>query len=236
MKSPNVSLEDGRLRLKEPSGWFAAGNGFRKALTLLSDGTFQLFAYLCVEANRRTGRFEATHKELAQALSKSKRSIGTHVAELEAHQVCRVLPAKNQHARTVFEIADDFWPYHRKDHNQRSEEQTYIDSVREFFLSLGCVSGRFNVADEQMAKHMYQSAIPLAVIQNGMLLGACRKYESWLSRQEVQEPIQSLRYFESVIAEIQAGPLPARYAGYLRTKLQQYALAAQRMQTEGELV
>ena len=80
---------------------------------------------------------------------------------------------------------------------------------------------------------MHQSAIPLAVIQNAMLLGACRKYESWLNRQEVREPIQSLRYFESVIAEIQAQPLPAGYAAYLRSKMQQYALAAQTMQTGG---
>src|SRR5262245_53031904 len=190
MNTPTLSLENGTLRLKEPSGWFAAGNGFRKALTLLSDGAFQLFAYVCLEANRRTGRFEVTQKELAVALRKSKRSIGTHVDELQAHQVCRVLPAKNQYARTVFEIADDFWPYHRSDHDQpSSEERTYIDSVREFFLSLGCGSGRFGTADEQTARHMYQRAIPLAVIENAMLLAACRKYISSLNCGQTRDPI-----------------------------------------------
>ena len=232
---------DGKLRLKEPTGWFAAGNRFHRALTLLSDGAFKLFAYICLEADRQTGRLEATHKELARALAKSKRSIGTHIDELQAHQVCNVFPAKNQYARTVFEIAEAYWPYHRADSTPSSsaDERTYIDSVREHFLSLGCVSGRFNVADEQIAKHMHQSAIPLAVIQDAMLLGACRKYESWLSRQEVREPIQTLRYFESVIAEIQAQPLPNGYAAYLRSKLKQYVVAVQNMrtcETKGEFV
>jgi hypothetical protein len=41
--------------LKQPSGWFAAGAAFRQALTLLSDGAFKLFAYLCLQAKRQTG-------------------------------------------------------------------------------------------------------------------------------------------------------------------------------------
>ena len=67
--------ENGKLALKEPAGWFAAGGSFRKALQLLSDGGFRLFAYLCLEADRHTGQFHATHRELAVALGKSKRAI-----------------------------------------------------------------------------------------------------------------------------------------------------------------
>ena len=187
-------------RLKQPAGWFAADATFRKALTLLSDGAFKLFAYLCLEAKRPTGRLETTHQELMIALGKSKRSIGTYVEELQTHQVCTVFPAKNQYGRTVFEISDSYWPYHRLDSSQPSTDpQAYVESVRECFLSFGCVSGRFGAADEQIAQHLYQRAIPLAVIENAMLLGACRKYLSWLNRQSL-EPIQSLRYFEPVIA------------------------------------
>src|SRR5262249_49884967 len=112
----NKTLEEAsRFRLKEPTGWFAAGNRFQRALTGLSDGAFKLFAYLCMEANRQTGRLEATHQELAMAFGKSKRTIGTYVEELQTQHVCLVLPAKNQYARTVFEIADDYWPYYRGD-------------------------------------------------------------------------------------------------------------------------
>jgi hypothetical protein len=44
------------LRLKQERGWFAAGADFRRALGLLSDGAFRLFAWLCLEASRETGR------------------------------------------------------------------------------------------------------------------------------------------------------------------------------------
>jgi hypothetical protein len=50
--------------LKEASGWFAAGDSFRRALTGLSDGAFKLFAYICLEADRRTGRLLMTQTEL----------------------------------------------------------------------------------------------------------------------------------------------------------------------------
>ena len=224
MNDKTLSFENERLSLKEPMGWFAAGDCFRKASTLLSDGAFKLFVYLCLEASRRTGRVETTHKQLASALGKSKRSIGNHVDELQAHEVCNIFPAKNQYARTVFEISDHYWPYHRSELSQQpSDQRVYVDSVREYFLSLGCASGRFSADDEQTARQMYERGIPLAVIENAILLGACRKYLSWLNRQAL-EPIQGLRYFEPVIAEIQAQSLPPGYAAYLRSKIQELTL------------
>jgi len=227
MKVTNVSPGNERLRLKEPSGWFAAGNGFRTALALLSDGAFHLFAYLCLEANRQTGRIEATHKELAAAVNKSKRSIGNHIDELQINQFCNVFPAKNQYARTVFEISDRYWPYHRNNPSQPSEEErNYLDAVRRCFLSLGCTSPRFGVADEQAARHMYHRCIPLGVIDAAMLLGVCRKYICWLNNGQSLKPIQGLCYFEPVIAEVQAQPLPPGYAAYLRHKFQQLTAAA----------
>ena len=83
-----------RLSLKQTTGWFPAGDAFRKALAILSDGAFRLFAYLCLEADRRTGRFQATHKELALAMGKSKRAIGSYIAELEARGICHVQSRK----------------------------------------------------------------------------------------------------------------------------------------------
>ena len=232
MKKPTCSSEDEKLSLKEPSGWFAAGNGFRKASTLLSDGAFKLFVYLCMEANRHTGCLQRTHQELATALGKSKRSIGTHVRELQVQGFCKVVAAHNQYGRTMFEISDGYWPYCRREPGpQSSQQQAYVDSIREYFLSFGCVSGRFSTADEQMAKHLYDRAIPLAVIENAMLLGACRKYVSWLNNQAL-EPIQSLRYFEPLIAEIQAQFLPPGYSAYLRRKIQELTTAARSKQRE----
>jgi hypothetical protein len=46
-----------RLSLKQTTGWFPAGDAFRKALAMLSDGAFKLFAYLCLETDKRTGTY-----------------------------------------------------------------------------------------------------------------------------------------------------------------------------------
>jgi len=223
MTDPTFPSTNERFSLKEPTGWFAAGDAFRKALALLSDGAFRLFAYLCLEADRRTGRFRATHKELATALRKSKRVIGTYVAELEAEGICLVKPGKNQFAGTIFEISDGYWPYHRAANCPESPEQkAYVESVRECFLALGCGSGKFGAADAAAASDLQRRGIPLAVIEEAMLMGACRKYTSWFEGR-ASEPIRSVVYFEPLIAEIQERPFPPGYSAYLRKKVRQFA-------------
>jgi hypothetical protein len=212
-----------RLVLKEPVGWFAAGDSFRRALNMLSDGAFKLFAFLCLEADRRSGRHQATQKQLAAALRKSKRIIGSYVTELQQKEICNVHPGKNQFASTVYEISDSYWPYHRSGSCQELlEQKSYVESVRECFLALGCTSGKFGAAETETAREMQRRSIPLAVIQDAMLLGASRKYNSWLNG-EALEQIRSVAYFEPVIAEIQENPLPPGYSAYLRKKVRQLA-------------
>lgn len=212
-----------RPSLKESTGWFAAGNAFRKALALLSDGAFRLFAYICLEADRRTGRLQVTHKELATALGKSKRAIGKYIAELESQGVCHLKSGKNQFTTTVIEISDLYWPYHRVGNGSEAlEQKAYVKSIRECFLSLGCTNGSFGAADVATVCELHQRGIPLAVIEEAMLMGACRKYSSWLQGQAL-EPIQSLAYFLSLIAEIQEKPLPPGYSMHLRRKVRQLA-------------
>lgn len=189
---------------------------------MLSDGAFKLFAHLSLEADRRTGRIAATHKELAAALNKSKRSIGSRVAELQAGAVCNVYPEKNQFAATVYEIADPYWPYHRTGSCTEASEDAYVQSVRECFEGLGCVTAKFNASDAQSARRLQQRAVPLAAIRDALLLGACRKYVSWLNGAP-PEPIRSLAYFEPVIAEIQETPPPPGYSAHLRREIQQLA-------------
>src|SRR5260370_25364954 len=46
-----------RLRLKRPTGWFAAGLEVAAALEVLSGDAFKLYVYLCLNAERQTGRF-----------------------------------------------------------------------------------------------------------------------------------------------------------------------------------
>ena len=113
MATETQALRKSGSTLKVSSGWFAAGVSFQRALTVLSDGAFKLFAYVSLEADRRTGRYEATQTDLARVLGKSRRIIGKYIAELERKGICSISSGRNQYARNIFEILDDYWPYNR---------------------------------------------------------------------------------------------------------------------------
>jgi hypothetical protein len=220
-----IDRKDNGFCLKEPSGWFAAGDSFRLALRTLSDGAFKLFAHLCLEADRRTGRHEADQSDLARRIGKSRRIVGKYVEELEQKGVCTIQRGRNQYARTCFEIRDQYWPYRRAhdlESNAGHERNAFVDAIRDCFISLGCTTGKFSSRDACLARDWQQRGITLNVAQDALLMGACRKYSSWFNNGPT-EPIGSLAYFESLIAEMQERPLPAGYDTYLRTKIVQFA-------------
>jgi hypothetical protein len=208
------------LRLKEPSGWFVAGTSFRQALRILSDGAFKLFTYLCLQANRRTGRFEAGQKELAKAIRKSRRIVGKYIEELECKGVCIVRPGKNQYDRTCFEIRDEYWPYQRTttENADGPMGNSYINAIKSSFVAMHCTSKRFSDRDMQFAEDLQRRGIPLDAVQDAMLMGAVRKYISWLNGSSLQ-PIGSLVYFAALISEINERPMPADYRKYLQRKV-----------------
>lgn len=213
------------LCLKESSGWFAAGDSFHRALRTLSDGAFKLFAHLCLEADRRTGRHEATQAELAGAIGKSRRIVGKYIEELEHKGVCMVRSARNQYARTCFEIRDEYWPYRGTQGDQGAqcrERNAYVEAIKSSFLSIGCTAGAFSPRDAQLAQDLQRRGIPLDLVQDALLMGACRKYISWLNGGSPQ-PIASLAYFGALLSEIHERPLPEGYREYLQRKIVQLA-------------
>jgi len=212
----------GTPRLKNSKGWLAAGEGFRRALRLLPDGSFKLFAHLSLEADRRTGRVQATQKELAAALNKSKRAIGIYATDLRQKGVCSIWPAKNQYSKTTFEICDDYWPYQREPWVEK-ELGGYVAAIRESFIALGCTIGMFGPGDVRTAENFERRGIPLETVQDAMLMGACRKYASWLDGGE-SAPVGSLAYFEALVAEMQHQPLPPGYREYLNMQVKKLAL------------
>jgi hypothetical protein len=214
-------------KLKASSGWFAAGVSFKRALTMLSDGAFRLFAYVSLEADRTTGRYEATQTELARVLGKSRRIIGKYVAELERKGVCTIHSGKNQYDRNTFEILEDYWPYYRDGYQEESQKSEYVARVRKAFLSLDCTKGSFGPSDERLAEELEKRGIPIVTIEDAIVLAAVRKYISWLNNGP-SEPIASLNYVKPVIAEIQQQPWPPDYRDHLREKLIQYVELWQR--------
>ena len=69
---------------------------------------------------------------------------------------------------------------------------------------------------------MKQQGVSLELLQEALLLGSFRKYDSWLNGGS-PEPIGSLAYFEALVSEIRDQPLPPGYCEYLRTKVAQLA-------------
>jgi hypothetical protein len=129
----------------------------------------------------------------------------------------------NQYARTCFEIRDEFWPYRRAENIQNingPRQNAYLDAIKSSFVSLGCTTGKFNVRDEQIVDQFRKRSIPLELIQDALLMGACRKLISLLNGNST-ESIASLAYFEGLIAEIRERPLPADYREYLQKKVEQ---------------
>jgi len=220
-----INVGEDRLCLKEPFGWFAAGASFRRALMTLSDGAFKLFAHLCLEADRRTGQLETVHAELAKAIGKSRRIVGKYIEELEDKEVCTIRSGTNQYARTCFEIREEYWPYRRTQEVEGADgpvRNAYVDAIKSSFVAIGCTIGKFSARDVQFAQDLQQRGILLETVQDAMLMGAARKYISWLNGGAPQ-PIGSLVYFATLVSEIQERPLPADYREYLRKKVVQLA-------------
>jgi hypothetical protein len=204
-------------KIKDQNRWIAAGDGFRWAARLLSDGAFKLFFHIALEADSRTGCVETTFKTLADDLHKSKRSIGIYAAELHDKGICKVQPGENQYCRTRFEILDDYWPYVRENDFETAGSNAYIMAIREAYLGLDCTANEFNSADIQTAAEFEEEGIALETIKEALLLGAVRKYSSWLDGGK-SDPIGSLKYFKNLVSEIRKQPLPAGYREYLKKK------------------
>ena len=210
-----------RLTLKRPSGFFAAGREVEQALALLSDGAFKLFLYICLHAERRTGRLRFRQSDLARRLGKSPRSITSYLQELQRHDVCAVNTAANQHQRGSIEVADRFWPYHKQTAAAPANDQAdYIEQVRRLFLSRSCVQGTFTAADERLAAEWRQRNVPFEQVERAYLLGCARKYVALLNHPSAPL-ISSLRYFANLLPEASQPSLSPSYWQYLATQLDQ---------------
>ena len=200
-----------RLVLKQSTGWFAAGWMFAEAITTLSDAAFKLFAWLCLNADRHTGRIRISVAEMAQALGKSASEVQTACDELVERRVCRDCTDGQ------VEVTDRYWPYEKQPVQSESEE--YVANVRKLLSEQACVRCRFTVADEKMARDLYRRGVSVAQVAHAIWLGCARKYTTLLSNQVTAMPIASLGYFTAVIEEVVNNPNTSdTYWSYIRRK------------------
>ena len=208
------------LKLKNPKGWFAAGDEVRKAVTLLTDGAFKVFVYICLHARRNTGTLETSQTELARNLRKSQSSVRSYLRELQDTAVCKVQLTQSRHAKGVIEITPEYWPYDRGSGEPPLEgEAAYITAVKKLLLARACVRPAFSVADERLAREWFERGIPLDQVEQTILFACSRKYVSWRNGQS-KAPINSLRYFESTLEEIRGQKIDPEYWGFLRFRMQ----------------
>jgi hypothetical protein len=207
-----------RLLLKQPTGWFAAGREFARALTLLSDGAFKLYVYACLRADRHTGCLRATVDELARAMTRAPTEIAMNLDELEARAVCGVV--RNGGSQLVLEIRDRFWPYQkqRKPGCAPEPEAEFVRKVRALFLASVCVQAGFSAADEKIAAGLHRRGVSLQQVTRAILLGCARKYVSMINAGS-RTPITSLQYFADVVEEVRESEIPESYWEPLRAKV-----------------
>jgi DNA-binding Lrp family transcriptional regulator len=197
--------------LKQSTGWFAAGWAFCDAMMTLSDSAFKLFAWLCLNAERHTGRIRIRAAEIAQALGKSETEIQSACEELQERGVC------HNGMDAEVEIADRYWPYEKQ--LAESEPREYVAEVRRLLAAPACVQCRFSAADEQLARSLHQRGVSLAQVERAIWLGCARKYATLLANGAGPAPISSLSYFRAVIDEVvHEANTSDTYWAYIRRK------------------
>lgn len=202
-----------RLQLKQTTGWFAAGREVAEALTLLPDPAFRLYMYLCLNADRHTGRLAIDPINLSRVLGRERSVIEDHLRDLGRHGVC--------HRRAdVLEICDRFWPYQKQLPTTPDNRQAdYVRSVREAFLEPACVCSAFTPADEKLAADLYRRGVPLENLRRALWLGSARKYMAMLNGQP-PAPIASLGYFTALLDEVARVPVTDGYWEHVRQKME----------------
>ena len=213
-------MNSSTLRLKHEKGWFAAGAEVENALMTLSDGAFKLFVHLCLLAPRETGLIQASQSELALNLKKGNYTIRKYLREMEQAGVCRLSGfAPLPYSRGRIEITDEYWPYHRRETPPTSHAvQESVDQVRRLLQDRPCVRASFSTADEILARQWLDAGISLQRIEQAILLGCTRKYVAWRNHRD-STPIASLRYFESLLEEIDRLKISPDYWSYVRSRM-----------------
>jgi len=204
-----------RMRLKRAAGWFAAGREVTEAMGLLSDAAFKVFVWLCLHAERSTGRLLVEPICIATALGKTEVEIRAVLEDLfQAEICCRV-------AGGYLEITDRFWPYERAASPAPTQEAwTYAAKVKELMLSRACVRSPFSAADYSLAIELHQRKVPLETVERAIYLGCLRKYAALLHHQG-GTLITSLHYFALLLEEMQRTEISGQYWSYISLKLRQ---------------
>ena len=99
-----------------------------------------------------------------------------------------------------------------------SNSALYTATVLNLYVDLPDTPLRVSIQDQRLAQRLFETGVPLSVVEAALLLASLRR----LCRPADVLPlprVRSLAYFQPVIEELQAAPIPDGYLGYLRIKL-----------------
>ena len=95
----------------------------------------------------------------------------------------------------------------------------YVHRLIETYRRTPGTTGRAHRQDLRFAEHLYESQIPLTVVENALLLASARR----LLRPDDAPSlatIRSLHYFRAVIDEVISSTISDDYFSYLRRKVE----------------
>lgn len=216
-----------RLRLKRPTGWFAAGEEMAAALAMLSDAAFKLYVWLCLNVDRHSGCMVWEAIEIARQLPCDRQSVNLALEELCRRQVCIQRPTADgaiAKDRLSIEICDRFWPYEKMPVDEMGIGQDrYVQQVRQMLQGIACVRLNFRAADERLAAAYHQRSVTLVHLQRAIWLGCARKYVALLNGSEGSAPmlITSLNYFAGIVEEVMSESVSEDYCKHIRRKMEQ---------------
>ncbi len=215
------------MRLKSPSGWFAAGRETEEALRLLPDGAFRLFMWICLRADRSTGSMPLDTEQIARLLGKTTDEILRDLGELVRFGVCRVVLER-------IIVQERFWPYERS----AADDPTlpaFVATIKRAFLSHACVASVFTAADERLAREWELRNIPVATVEHAIVLGVARKYTALL-KHGLGTPITSLDYFAGILPEVERAPVSSEYWAYVARKVRTLEAEYRKRQQPGSRI
>jgi len=102
--------------------------------------------------------------------------------------------------------------------NPSVDAATYVAAVLMLYVDLPDTPLRVSVQDQRQARRLHDRGIPLRLVESALLLASLRRLVRPADVPPLS-PIRSLAYFQPVIEELLAHPVPDNYLEYLQLKL-----------------
>jgi hypothetical protein len=103
-----------------------------------------------------------------------------------------------------------------------SDSAAYVAAVIMLYVELPETPLSASLQDRRQARRLQDAGVPLQIVESALLLGSLRRLIRPADLPPLT-PIRSLAYFQPVIDELLAHPMPDNYLEYLRLKLNRIA-------------